>query len=321
MQCTCCSKKCTIHNSHYGVCGTRVNNNGILYSTVYGHPSAVQIDPIEKKPLYHFHPGSSVFSIGTVGCNFHCSFCQNWQLSQRPNSHQRQFISPEQIVQTALLEGCACIAFTYNEPTIWGEYVHDIARLAKANNLSTTFITNGSMSEEFIEYAHSFIDAVNVDLKSFNPLFYKKICNGDLNTVLRNINTLYKHGIWLEITTLVIPEENDSGNELKEIASFIASISKSIPWHVTAFHPDFRMIDKSRTSYNSLKRAYVEGKKAGLDFVYMGNLQNTQYENTYCPHCKKLLIERDGMRVKSSSFSGICNYCGKVIPGVWKKVL
>lgn len=300
------------------MCGTRVNSNGILYSTVYGHPSAIQIDPIEKKPLYHFLPGSSVLSIGTVGCNFRCAFCQNWHLSQKFESRQFHFISPNQIVQTALLNHCECIAFTYNEPTIWGEYVHDIAQLAKSKGLSTTFITNGSMSNEFIDYLFPFIDAVNVDLKSFNPLFYKQTCKGDLSTVLNNIRTLHSLGLWLEITTLVIPGENDSVHELKDIASYIASLSKSIPWHVTAFHPDYKMTNKHRTSFDLLKRAYMEGKRAGLDFVYMGNIQNTQYESTYCPQCQKALIRREGMHVRTSSFSGACPSCGNTIPGVWR---
>ena len=289
-----------------------------MFSSVYNYPSALQIDPIEKKPLYHFLPGSSVLSIGTIGCNYRCSFCQNYHLSQTFTPSSNTFLSPQQLVQLALLNDCQAIAFTYNEPTIWGEYACDIAKEAKQNGLATIYVTNGSLTEEHLQYIHPYVDAMNIDLKSWREKFYRKICQGDLEAVKKTIEKAWKMGFWIELTTLLIPQENDDHKDLEELSQFIASISTSIPWHISAFHPDYKMMDKQSTSLDLLQQAYTIGKENGLNYTYLGHV-NSSFSNTRCPNCNHMLVQRKWNRVIENHCLGICPKCGQSISGKWKK--
>lgn len=290
----------------------RENQQGELKLLVHSKVVAKHIDPIEKKPLYHFLPGTEIFSIGTVGCNFRCLNCQNWGISQERGILGTP-LSPEQAAQEA--SPYPSLAYTYNEPTIFLEYAKDIAKLTP--NKKHVFVTNGYFSDEALK-AMDFVDALNIDLKSFNPQFYLKNCGAKLQPVLDNVKKCKALGKWVEITTLLIPGENDSEEELREIAGFLASIDKEMPWHISGFHPDFKMQDKHSTSFASLKRAHDIGKEAGLAYVYLGNVLNEEYSNTCCPQCKRVLIRRKGYNVKVEGLvNGKCKYCGKEIKGVW----
>lgn len=307
-----------------------------MYLSVYGYPCALQIDPIEKKPLFHFLPGTKSFSIGTFGCNYRCSFCQNWSISQPLNESQefttisdllvqsrgcQEYLSPQTIVDIALERHCSSIAFTYNEPTTWGEYAHDIATEAHKKGLKCVYVSNGSMSEEHLEFIRSSIDAMNIDLKAWNPNFYRKVCSGDANVVKRNIQRIWEMGIWLEVTTLLIPGVNDSDAEVESIAHFLAGVSPVIPWHISAFHPDFKMREINRTPTTKMKHAFDLGKEAGLKYVYLGNVRCADYEDTVCPCCHQKVIRREWFQVQFPNgypFRGVCPSCGTKIDGFWK---
>jgi pyruvate formate lyase activating enzyme len=252
---------------------------GELDLLVYGKPVAIHVDPIEKKPLYHFLPGTKILSLGTFGCNFRCEFCQNWEMSQNANFKlqiaELETIEPKEIVKMAIKYKTPSIAYTYNEPTIFVEYAHDIMVLARKAGLKNVFVSNGYESMETWEYIGPYLDAINIDLKSFSDEFYKKQCGARLQPVLDSIKECHRRKIWQEITTLLIPDENDSDEELKQIAEFIASVDKGIPWHISRFHPDYKMLGKDETSLKSLNRAKRIGKKAGLKFVYLGNVFTT----------------------------------------------
>jgi pyruvate formate lyase activating enzyme len=310
---------------------------------VYGKAIAVNIDPIEKKPLYHFLPGSRIFSFGTIGCNFRCSFCQNWDISQATavvktkydNSEvaeiiigkmcdEGQDLPPEKIVEYCIANKIPSIAYTYNEPTIFSEYAHDTGVLARKKGLKNVYVSNGYESVECLEYMKDFCDAINIDMKSFSPDFYAKVCGGvRLEEVKDTVALAWKMGFWIECTTLVIPGKNDSDEELSGIAKFLAGISKDIPWHVTAFHPDYKMTDAGPTPANTLLRAYEIGKKAGLKFVYIGNISGTNHGNTLCPKCDKVLVKRGYMDCLNCEVKvgkkgvGKCPKCGTKIAGVW----
>ncbi len=271
VQCQACAHYCVIKEGNTGVCGVRKNIGGELFLLVYGKPVAVHVDPIEKKPLYHFMPGTKILSLGTFGCNFRCDFCQNADLSQT-YVDGTQNISPEQIVELALKYKTPSIAYTYNEPAIFVEYAHDIMKLAREKGLKNVYVSNGFESKEAMEYIGPYLDAINIDLKSFSDDFYRKTCGGRLQPVLDTIKRVKEKNIWQEITTLIIPGENDSEKELKQIAEFIASVDKNIPWHLSRFHPDYKMTDKNITSYQSLVRAREIGHEAGLKNVYLGNV-------------------------------------------------
>ncbi|MEW5897055.1 MAG: AmmeMemoRadiSam system radical SAM enzyme, partial [Nanoarchaeota archaeon] len=287
IRCLACSHKCLIPEGKRGICGVRENINGELQLLVYGKVAAVHVDPIEKKPLYHFLPGTEIYSLGTVGCNFRCSFCQNWQISQ-----ERKIIGedlpPKKIKEEA--GSLPSIAYTYTEPAIFFEYAYDTAKLLK--NKKHVFVSNGYFSDEAIEKM-GFVDAINIDLKSFSDEFYKK-CGARLEPVLKNIKKIYEKGIWLELTTLLIPGENDSETEIRNIARFIASINKEIPWHISAFHPEYKMLDKKSTSFQDLLKADKIAKEEGLSYVYLGNVRSIEHNSTYCPKCRQLVIKREG---------------------------
>jgi pyruvate formate lyase activating enzyme len=275
VRCLACAHKCLILKDRTGICGVRKNINGKLYLLVYGKIAAMHVDPVEKKPLYHFLPGSFAFSIGTIGCNFKCDFCQNWDISQASKEGKifgnENEISAEQIVRFAIKYNCKSIAYTYNEPIIFAEYIKDCAKLAHKFKLRNIMVSNGYWSKESFDYLKNYIDAVNIDLKG-DEKFYNKFCGGKLKPVLETIKRCNKKGIHIEITTLLIPGENDSIKSRTNIAKFIASVNKNIPWHISRFFPKYKMLDKEITSKISLKKARDIGIKFGLKNVYIGNV-------------------------------------------------
>ena len=323
VSCVLCHHNCQILPGKSGICGVRQNREGELFTRVYGNVIAAHVDPIEKKPLYHFLPGTSSFSVATIGCNFRCSFCQNWQISQASKDKDLkkngQEYSPEDIVYIAKKHRCQSIAYTYTEPTIYFEYAFDTARLAKKEGLANVFVTNGYMSKEALETIHPYLDACNVDLKAFKEDFYKEMCGAHLEPVLDSIKLMKKLDIWVEITTLIIPGRNDSEQELAQIARFIKEIDPDIPWHISRFHPDYKYVDANATPVESLRLAYNIAKNEGLRFIYIGNVLG-ESEGTACPRCHKLLIARQGFYISENKMpGGKCPFCGTSIPGVYKE--
>ncbi len=321
VKCGLCSHRCLIPISKRGICAVRENRDGVLYSLVYDKVIAHNIDPIEKKPLFHFLPGSSSFSIATPGCNFRCKHCQNADISQLP--HDRgglilgEEMEPARIVAAALKNRCASISYTYTEPTIYIELAYDTARLAAEAGIRNVFVTNGYITPEALKTVGSSIHAANIDLKGFTDDFYRNICGARLQPVLDSIQLYKELGIWIEITTLVIPGLNDSDQELRNIAAFIKSVGADIPWHVSRFHPTYKLIDQPRTPIETLSRARQIGMAEGLRYVYEGNVPG-EGEDTFCWNCKETLIERIGFSVESYEIrNGTCNYCGVNIDGVW----
>lgn len=270
VQCIACSHRCTIGENRRGICGVRKNVKGKLYLLVYGTIASENVDPIEKKPLYHFLPKTNTYSIGTVGCNFKCYFCQNYRTSQMRDIFGEE-VSAEEVVKRALESGCKSISYTYNEPTISAEFIKDVAVLAKEKGLKNILVTNGYMTPECLDFLGEHIDAMNIDLKSSSEKFYNKLCGARINPVLHTIKNAYEKGIHIEITTLIIPGENNSSEEFETISQFIAHIDKNIPWHISRFFPTYKMKDKKNTSLDSLKKAEVIGKKY-LKNVYLGNV-------------------------------------------------
>lgn len=321
VRCRLCAHRCLILPEKTGVCGVRKNIDGTLYSLSYGRAIAANIDPIEKKPLFHFQPGTESFSLATAGCNFRCAFCQNWDISQLSKRYEGEFpgfdLSPEEIVKRALENNCASIAYTYTEPTVFFEYAYDTTKLAQAKRLKNVFVTNGYQTPETIEKMTGLIDAANIDLKSFRDKYYREICGARLEPVLEAIKLTHKAGIWIELTTLVVPEENDSEEELTDIAEFIVEVDKNIPWHISRFHPDYEMTDSYPTPLETLEKAAVIGKKAGLNYIYLGNIPGHALESTYCPQCGKKVIERFGYSTKSFLEKNLCPHCDFEIPGIF----
>lgn len=321
VHCYLCNHHCRIAQGKFGFCGVRQNIDGELYTYAYGEVIAAHVDPIEKKPLYHFFPGSTSFSVATIGCNFRCGFCQNWQISQQSFRESEALsgeeVFPKEIVETCLKNNCKSISYTYTEPTIFFEYAFETAKLAKEKGLYNNFVTNGFMTEECIETIKPYLDAANVDLKFFKDESYKKICSGRLEPVLNSIKLMQSLGIWVEVTTLIVPGENDFEEELKGIAEFIAGVDKNIPWHVSRFHPDYKFLDHKPTPVETLKKAEEIGKSTGLKFVYAGNVYGWG-NDTYCPSCRKLLIKREAFSVLENNIKeGKCSFCNAVIPGVF----
>jgi pyruvate formate lyase activating enzyme len=320
--CGLCNHRCLVPDRKLGICNVRQNKDGQLYTLAYGRVIAAHVDPIEKKPLYHFLPGSFAFSIGTAGCNFACGFCQNWQISQAVRKGDTQLpgkpMAPEQIVSSAVENNCRAIAYTYTEPTIFFEYAYDTARLAKDNGLKNIFVSNGYMTRQAIDTIKPFLDAINVDLKSMNMSFYKEVCKGRLQPVLDNIRYIRKAGIWLEITTLIVPDANDSEKELRDTAAFIADVDPAIPWHISRFHPDYQYTDAAATPLSVMTRAHAIGKEQGLHYVYMGNILDAD-NDTCCPQCGKRVIERYITRVKTRLLEkNKCSDCGMPLAGVYE---
>ena len=319
VSCFLCSHHCRISNGKFGICNVRENRGGVLFTHAYGDLIAQNIDPIEKKPLYHFLPGSRSFSIASIGCNFQCGFCQNWQISQVKEALalglRSEEVKPEEVVNQAKQTDSKSISYTYTEPTIFFEYAYEISQLAKQEGLLNVFVTNGYMTKEMIHMIRPYLDAANIDLKSFNDDTYRKICKGRLAPVLKNIELMKKLNIWIEVTTLVVPGQNDSEEELKKIATFLSGLDPSIPWHISGFYPQYKMEDLESTPMEILNRAYDIGKSAGLRYVYLGNVGKGN--NTYCYQCHRLLIERFGFSIRTyKTKEGRCPDCQTPIDGV-----
>ena len=339
VQCHLCSFRCRIGMGKLGHCNVRQNIGGKLYSLNYHKVCATNVDPIEKKPMYHFQPGSRSFSIAAVGCNFRCEFCQNWQISQAAamafDSGKRgqdaretqrrdalatlgEAIIPEQIVEAAVRSGCKSIAYTYTEPTIFMELCDDCARPAKERGLANVFVSNGYMTREAIDFAADWLDGINVDLKAFTEDYYKELCGARLAPVLDSIAYIAKQTkIWIEITTLLLPGQNDSEEELKKLAGWLASeAGPDVPWHISRFYPQYKYTDSEPTPLESLQRAEEIGKAAGLHYVYLGNVPGMDGETTYCYKCHTKLIGRIGYRITANHIKDSkCPNCGTAIAG------
>lgn len=323
VRCGLCRFRCLIAQGERGHCLVRENREGELYTLVYGRAVAGQDDPIEKKPLFHVLPGSRSYSIATVGCNFRCLHCQNYGISQpEPDAVTRSgsYLAPEEIVSRALAAGCRSISYTYTEPTIFFEYAYDTARLARKAGLKNVFVTNGYITSEALETIAPYLDAANIDLKGFSERFYREVVGAKLSEVLDGIREYKRLGIWLELTTLIIPNHNDSPEELKGIAQFIKSeLGAGTPWHVTQFYPTYRLTGEGRTPVGILKAAREIGIAAGLRYVYEGNVPGQGGEDTFCPGCGSLLLKRYGYLIeKDLVVDGSCPGCGSPIDGVWK---
>jgi len=319
IECLLCRHHCHIKEGKTGICGINKNENNELKTLVYNHPSALNIDPVEKKPLYHFLPGSEILSIGTVGCNFKCPFCQNWQISQTSKiDNSIGELTPYDMMNIVAKYRCDGVAYTYNEPSIFYPYAKDIGELVALKGAKNIFVTNGYESIEEIEDM-DWLDAANIDLKSFNKEYYKKELKGNLDYVLDTIKRMYEKGIWIELTTLLIEGVNDSEEELNQMAKFISSISVDIPWHLSAFHPDYKMLDKNSTQITTLQKAYRIAKSYGLRYVYFGNVDMADI--TYCPNCQEELVIRDRYKVLKNIITkeNNCPKCNTKIAGVWHK--
>ncbi|MBI4805698.1 MAG: AmmeMemoRadiSam system radical SAM enzyme [Desulfovibrio sp.] len=320
LQCRLCSHFCVIHAGDRGKCGVRVNKEGKLFTLVYDRAAAINIDPVEKKPLYHFLPGSKTFSFGTMGCNLGCSFCQNYSLSQPPRQGkpiQGQEVTPSLLVAAALDAGCSSISYTYSEPTIFFELLQDTAKLAKKEGLANIIVSNGFMSPECLDELGPLVDAANIDLKAFTPQFYENVCQAKLDPVKKNLVRMRELGWWIEVTTLVIPGLNDSEAELIGMAGFIATeLGPKTPWHLSRFHPDFNLQDRPPTPAATLEKGWEIGKMAGLRYVYVGNVPGNAHNSTHCPGCGKLAVERSGFTVLGGTLSdGRCSDCDAEIDG------
>jgi pyruvate formate lyase activating enzyme len=320
VQCSLCAHRCVIKEGKRGICGVRQNQGGSLQTLVYARAIARNVDPVEKKPLFHFQPGSRSFSIATVGCNFRCLFCQNADISQMPRDVDRIIgdeFPPEQVVQAALGSGCRSISYTYTEPTIFFEYAIETAKLAHSAGLKNIFVSNGYMTPEALDTIHPYLDAANVDLKAFTDTFYKEQCGARLEPVLESLRKMKGLGIWVEVTTLVIPGLNDGDEEFREIARFLKDLGPETPWHVSRFHPTYRLTTVSHTPATTLRRAREIGLHEGLHYVYTGNIRGDEGENTLCHKCGKVLIERYGFSIGHYGIeSGRCPGCQTPVAGV-----
>lgn len=317
--CRLCAHRCVIAPGKAGVCGVRENRDGRLVTLVYGEVAAAHVDPIEKKPLFHFFPGSTAMSIATPGCNFRCGFCQNWQISQAPRRARGGIAGepfpPDAVVSAAVEAGCRSISYTYTEPTIFFEYAAETARLARAAGLANAFVTNGYMTPEALAAIQPVLDAANVDLKAFRDETYRKVCGARLEPVLETIRGMRSRGLWVEVTTLVVPGLNDEVTELEGIARFIASVDPDIPWHVSRFHPDFEYTAAPATPLAALRAAAEAGRREGLRYVYVGNVAG-ESEDTRCRTCGTVLIGRRGFTVVANALAGArCPKCGTPLPG------
>ncbi|MFH0799544.1 MAG: AmmeMemoRadiSam system radical SAM enzyme [Pseudomonadota bacterium] len=322
VRCNLCRHGCLIGDGKNGICNVRLNDAGTLYSIFYGKPIAMAVDPIEKKPLFHYKPGSTAFSIATPGCNFQCTFCQNSDISQYGRDAMArvpsQEVAPEAVVSQAKANHCASISYTYTEPTIFFEYACDIARLAKAAGIGNNFVTNGYMTREALDIIKPCLDAANVDLKAFRKDTYRKVMRAELDGVLDSIRYMKELGLWVEVTTLVVTGMNDTEAELSDIAKFLVGVGRDIPWHISRFVPHYKMENTPATPFATLRMAFDIGRKAGLRYVYMGNVPGDESENTYCYDCDEKLISRNGFRMTANRITnrGECPKCKAKIDGI-----
>jgi len=323
VRCDLCAHRCLVRPGRAGICRVRVNDAGVLKTLVLNRLVSAWPDPIEKKPLFHVLPGARAFSIATPGCNFRCKYCQNWQISQAPrekNTIPGNVTPPAAVVESAIRSGCDVVAYTYTEPTIFFETAEAVGLLARDRGLKNIFVTNGYLTQEAVARAVSFLDAANVDLKGFDDAKYRKVCGATLRGVLDGIDSLLAAGIWVEITTLVVPGLNDSDQELNAIARHIAGLGRHVPWHLSRFHPDFRMTGPGPTPLSTLERAWSAGREAGLDFVYLGNMPGHASESTTCPTCGTMVISRAGFQLTALNLrEGRCPSCGERIAGLWSR--
>ncbi len=322
VRCFACGHRCKIPPGKEGICRVRFNRDGKLY-VPWGYVAGLQVDPVEKKPFFHAYPGSKALSFGMLGCDYHCGYCQNWITSQALRDPAAgsgtENVTPEGVVDIALRKQAAIITSTYNEPLITSEWAVEIFKLAKKVGLTTSYVSNGNGTAEVLDYVQPWLDLCKVDLKGFRQKSYSQL-GGVLQNVLDTIQSLFTRGIWIEVVTLIVPGFNDSDEELKDIAEFLVSVSPDIPWHVTAFHADYRMTDPDDTPSSTLLRAAQIGYDAGLNYVYAGNRpgETGGLENTRCPHCHETLIERWGFQVRQNRLKqGTCHKCGKALAGRW----
>jgi pyruvate formate lyase activating enzyme len=320
VHCYLCPRHCHIGEGQAGFCFIRANEGGKLYSLGYAHPAAMQIDPVEKKPLNHFLPGTRIFSMGTAGCNMGCFFCQNWDISKsRADQVRSSHVPPEDVVSLAIEHGCPSIAFTYNEPTIWGEYVIDICRAAHQRGLNTVMVSNGYITREAFHDVYDHVDAANIDLKAFTENFYGRITLTHLKPVLDTLEWLKNEtNVWFELTNLMIPTLNDAPEETRKLAEWVFDhLGPDVPLHFTAFHPDFKLRDKPRTPPETLHAARAVAREVGLRYVYEGNIYSDG-ANTLCPQCSTLLVCRSWHDVRENNLrDGRCPKCAFAIPGRW----
>jgi pyruvate formate lyase activating enzyme len=320
VQCTLCPHRCIIADGERGTCRVRENRGGRLYSMVYGNPCAVHVDPIEKKPFYHFLPTVPAFSLATAGCNLRCMYCQNWQISQVPPEETRNYtLPPQDVVRQSLLQQAPVIAYTYSEPIIFYEYMLDTARLAREAGLRNVVISAGFISPEPLRELCQAVDAIKIDLKGYDETFYRDVCEGELQVVLETIRTIYESGTHLEIVNLVVPTLNDSLEQLRALARWVArDLSPGVPLHFSRFHPQYKLTNLPPTPVETLDRARDIALEEGIRFAYVGNVPGHLGNNTYCPSCGELLIERQGFTVTAYNLKGgTCAFCEETIPGVW----
>ncbi len=323
VRCALCPRRCVLDVGQRGVCTVRINKDGMLYTLGYGNPIAIHVDPIEKKPFFHVLPGTTAFSIAVAGCNMRCLFCQNWQISQaRPDETANYDMSPEDIVSAAIKSTSKFIVYTYTEPTVFYEYMLDISKLARANGLKNGMHTCGYINPEPLKELLKYMDAVNVDIKGFNEDFYRKMgMMAELKPVLETIKTIRKEGVWLELTNLVIPGQNDDPGQIREMCVWIKeNLGDDVPLHFSRFMPSFRLQNLPPTPIQKLEEAYGIAKDVGLKYVYIGNVPGHPQENTYCPNCKRLIVGRHGYRItEDNTREGKCKFCGYAIAGIWGK--
>jgi len=313
VKCKLCPRACVIKSSKRGVCRVRENRDGTLFTLIYGLTTAESIDPVEKKPLFHFWPGSDTYSISTLSCTFFCPWCQNWEISQAsPGEVYAQELSPDEIIEKTLKSGSSSISYTYNEPLLWYEFIYDVSKLAKENKIHNILVTNGYITEEALSPLISYIDAANVDIKGFTEHFYRTYCKGDLESVLLATKLMKKEGVHVEVTNLIIPGINDSLDEIRQLSIWIRdSLGRDCPLHFSRFFPRYKMINRTPTPFETLLNAKKIAEEEGLQFVYIGNVPG-EGENTYCPNCKHLLIRRMGFDVLKVDLANrnTCPKCG-----------
>ena len=321
VRCDLCPRLCAIAEGERGECGVRENRAGVLYSVVYGRAVAVHTDPIEKKPFYHFLPGSQAFSLATAGCNLHCLYCQNWEISQRrPEELESIDLPPDQAVASARQYGCPVVAYTYTEPTVYYEYMLDTARLARAQNVRSVVISAGYINPEPLRELCQTVDAIKIDFKGFNEAFYQRVCSATLRPVLETMKTIHRAGVHLEIVTLVVPTLNDEVEGLRELCRWIVGeLGPDVPAHFSRFYPLYKLTDLPMTPVETLEQAHDIALQEGIHYAYIGNVPGHAGDNTYCHQCGKTIILRQGYTVAENHIvKGKCEFCGQAIPGVWQ---
>jgi pyruvate formate lyase activating enzyme len=319
--CRLCPRECQVADRERGYCGVRENRERVYFTLVHSNVCALNVDPIEKKPVFHFLPGSKAYSIATAGCNIECKFCQNWEISQfRPEQVRSVRLSPEKVARLAKAERCRSIAYTYSEPVVFYEYMLDCCKAGHKESVKSVMISNGYIKEKPLRELVLHLDAVKIDLKAFTEKFYRELCSGELAPVLKTLEILKDEGIWFEIVVLIIPFQNDSREEVKSMCGWIVEkLGDSVPVHFTRFHPTYKIKDLPRTPLETLEGAYDTALEEGLKFAYIGNVPGHEAENTRCPSCGKVVIERTGFRILDKKItSGACAFCSEKIPGVWE---